>query len=62
MKIKHILPLILIAVVQIAAAQNSLTFEHLRAMADAAEPVEIERHINKTFARPGTLGRYVEVT
>ena len=62
MKIKHILPLILIAVVQIAAAQNSLTFEQLRAMADAAEPVEIERHINKTFARPGTLGRYVEVT
>lgn len=42
-------------------ARQTVSFEQLRAMADAAEPVEIQKHINQTIARPGTLGRYVEI-
>lgn len=43
-------------------AQEVVSFEQLRAMVDAVEPVEIDRHINLTWAEPGTQGRYLKIT
>ena len=43
-------------------AQQTVSFEQLRAMADAAQPCEIERCINDVVAEPGMTGRYTHVT
>ena len=56
------LTLLMLSAATFLNARQVVTFTQLRAMADGAPSQEVDMHINKTFAAPGTIRHSLEIT
>ena len=56
------LTLLLLSAATYLNARQTVSFTQLRAMADAAPSQEVDMHVNKTFAAPGTIRHSIEIT
>ena len=54
--------MLLLSTASILNARQIVSFSQLRAMADAAPSQEVDMHVNKTFAAPGTIRHSTQIT
>ena len=56
------LTMLMLLTASILNARQTVPFSQLRSMVDAAPSQEVDMHVNKTFAAPGTIRHSVEIT
>ena len=56
------LTLLMLSAATLLNARQTVSFTQLRAMADVAPSQEVDMHVNKTFAAPGTIRHSIEIT